>query len=306
MGKKPETCTDLYEEKTNNRVYKTVVEVNSKVENQQKDKEKKKETMSWGYSYSNGPHTWAVNYPDAAGHDQSPIDIHTGETIYDSDLATKPLTINYSEEDSFTACNTGSSFKVNISKTSELKDGPLTDVFRLEQFHLHWGSNDDHGSEHMIDGQSYAAELHLVHWNSTKYSNFNEAVNQPDGLAVLGIMIQSGAENTGFKDMVDTIRNVKKSGQTCQVLKSFNPKVLLPENTKEFWTYHGSLTTPPCYESVQWIVLRQPVQYSPNQLQALRSLLFTECEGECIVDNYRPPMPIGGRKIRASFQGTNL
>jgi carbonic anhydrase len=44
-------------------------------------------------------------------------------------------------------------------KYTELKDGPLTDVFRLEQFHLHWGSNDDHGSEHMIDGQSYAAEV---------------------------------------------------------------------------------------------------------------------------------------------------
>ena len=65
-----------------------------------------------------GPHTWAVNFPDAAGHDQSPIDIHTNETVYDSELESKPLVINYCEEDSFTACNTGSSFKVNISKTS--------------------------------------------------------------------------------------------------------------------------------------------------------------------------------------------
>lgn len=259
--------------------------------------------MSWGYAHSNGPHTWAVMFPDAAGHAQSPIDINTTETVYDSELEATPLTVSYSPEDAFTACNTGSSFKVNISKTSELKGGPLNDCYRLEQFHLHWGSCDNHGSEHMIDGQSYAAELHLVHWNSTKYSSFAEAVDQPDGLAVLGIMIQSGEENEGFKDMVDTIRNVKKKGQTCQVLKEFNPAVLLPENTNDYWTYHGSLTTPPCYESVQWIVLRQPVQYSPNQLQALRNMFSDEAEGMCIVDNYRPPMPIGDRKIRASFKG---
>ncbi|XP_045193507.1 carbonic anhydrase 1-like isoform X2 [Mercenaria mercenaria] len=304
MGKTLESCLDLTKGQGKNRGHKTVVEVQSKVQDLNIT-EKKKEAMSWGYSYSNGPHTWAVNFPDAAGHDQSPIDIHTNETIFDSELEATPLDINYGIEESFTACNTGSSFKVNISQTSELKGGPLTDVYKLEQFHLHWGSSDDHGSEHMIDGQKYAAELHLVHWNSTKYSSFADAASQSDGLAVLGIMIQSGAENEGFKDMVDTIRNVKKSGQTCQVLKSFNPSVLLPENTKEFWTYHGSLTTPPCYESVQWIVLRESVQYSPNQLQALRSLLNNETESDCIVDNYRPPMPIGGRKIRASFKGAS-
>nr|QFP92278.1 carbonic anhydrase [Archivesica packardana] len=259
--------------------------------------------MSWGYKNTNGPHTWAVIYPDAAGQAQSPIDIDTTETIFESDLAATPMSVNYKPEDRFTASNTGASFKVNINNVSELRGGPLNGCYRLEQFHLHWGSCDDHGSEHTIDGKTYAAELHLVHWNCSKYSSFSEAVAEPDGLAVLGIMIQSGAEHEGFKDMVDTTRNVRKRGQTCQVLKSFNPTVLLPDNMNDFWTYHGSLTTPPCYESVQWIVFKQAVQYSPNQLQALRSLLNADTDGECIIDNYRPPMPIGNRKIRASFKG---
>lgn len=258
--------------------------------------------MSWGYTSENGPHTWALHFPDAAGDAQSPVDINTHETIFDSDLETTPLSISYTPEDSFTAGNTGSSFKVNIKKKSELHGGPLTDCYRLEQFHLHWGSDASHGSEHTIDGKSYAAELHLVHWNCAKYSSFSEAVSQPDGLAVLGIMIQTGEENEGFKDMVETMRNVKNGGDSCEVLKTFNPSVLLPENTSDFWTYHGSLTTPPCYESVQWIVFRQPVQYSPNQLQALRSLLKSGSDCDCIQNNYRPPLPVGNRKIRASFQ----
>lgn len=259
---------------------------------------------TWGYKHDNGPHTWAVDFPDAAGNGQSPVDISTSDVIYDSDMCSRPLAVSYSEEDSFEVSNTGASFKVDISKDSELEGGPLSDKYRLEQFHLHWGSTDDHGSEHTVDGQAYAAELHLVHWNCTKYASFGEAVNKHDGLAVLGIMIEAGSEHRGFKDLTDTMRSVKPRGKSCKVLSNFQPACLLPENTREFWTYHGSLTTPPCYESVQWIVFKHSVQYSPGQLHALRSLLSTEEGDECIVDNFRPPLPVGDRKIRASFQAS--
>ena len=65
-----------------------------------------------------GPHTWAVHFPDAAGHAQSPVDICTNDVIYDSDLCAKPLTTTYKEEDSFQVINTGDSFKVNIRQPS--------------------------------------------------------------------------------------------------------------------------------------------------------------------------------------------
>lgn len=60
----------------------------------------------------------------------------------------------------------------------------------MEQFHCHWGCSDNSGSEHTVDGTSYAGELHLVHWNSTKYNSFAEAAGHPDGLAVLGVFLQ--------------------------------------------------------------------------------------------------------------------
>lgn len=255
----------------------------------------------WGYKRDNGPHTWAVQFPLAAGHGQSPIDIVTGDLVFDYYIAAVPLKISYVEEEAYEATNTGESFKVDISNVSELQGGPLKDTFRLAQFHLHWGSEDSHGSEHTIDGQTYAAELHLVHWNSTKYSSFGEAVDKPDGLAVLGVLIKSGAEHKGFRDLVDTMKSVPHKGNTCRVLKAFDPTCLLPEDTKKYYTYHGSLTTPPCYESVQWIVFSTPVEFSPNQLQSLRGLVNDTTGDECIVDNFRPPMPLGDRKVRASF-----
>lgn len=257
--------------------------------------------MHWGYSEEDGPHTWAVNYPLAAGKAQSPINIVRTSAEYDKDLEDTPLQFQYTGDDGYTVVNTGESFKVDLKHNSELEGGPLTGCYRLEQFHFHWGSDDDRGSEHTIDGKAYAAELHLVHWNFTKYNSFSAAVSRPDGLAVVGVMIQAGEENQGFKELEDTLKLVKVGGQSCKIPKRFNPSNLLPEDTRDFWTYHGSLTTPPCYESVQWIVLKEPVQYSSKQLQALRSLKKSIFDNECIQNNFRPPVPVGIRKVRASF-----
>lgn len=67
--------------------------------------------------------------------------------------------------------------------------GPLTDVYRIAQYHFHWGECDQWGSEHAVDGHYYASELHCVFWN-TRYAGIGEAVEKPDGLAVLGTLIE--------------------------------------------------------------------------------------------------------------------
>lgn len=255
--------------------------------------------MSWGYTKENGPHTWAVNFPLAAGDGQSPINIIPRDAIFDSELSTHPIQISYLPENNFEIENTGESFKVKITQKSEIREGPLNNTYRLEQFHLHWGSRDDHGSEHTINGQTYAAELHLVHWNCGKYSSFSEAVDKHDGLAVLGVMIQLGEEHKGFKMMTDCLGLVKCNGRHCRISTTFDPSCLLPDDTNSYWTYHGSLTTPPCCESVQWIVFEQPISFCHKQLEGLRSLQH-HGEGSCIADNYRPPLPLGNRKVRIS------
>ncbi|EMP42286.1 Carbonic anhydrase 1 [Chelonia mydas] len=75
--------------------------------------------------------------------------------------------------------------------SSVVTSGPLTGNYRLHQFHFHWSQTEDHGSEHTVDGAKYAAELHLVHWNSDKYSSFAEASDKPDGLSVIAVFLKN-------------------------------------------------------------------------------------------------------------------
>lgn len=86
----------------------------------------------------------------------------------------------------------GYCWRVDVDGTgSELTGGPLGDnIYKLEQFHCHWGSSNGKGSEHTVDGAAYSGELHLVHWNTTKYPSFGEAAAHPDGLAVLGVFLE--------------------------------------------------------------------------------------------------------------------
>uniref|UniRef100_A0A8D2JM20 Carbonic anhydrase 7 n=1 Tax=Varanus komodoensis TaxID=61221 RepID=A0A8D2JM20_VARKO len=124
-------------------------------------------------------------------------------------------------------------------------------------------------------------ELHLVHWNAKKYMSFGEAMAAPDGLAVVGVFLEG----------------------TKTQFKHFSPSRLLPP-CLDYWTYPGSLTTPPLHESVTWMVLKDPIRISDKQMEKFRTLLFTTEEDERVqmVNNFRPPQPLKGRVVRASFK----
>ncbi|KAM4718524.1 carbonic anhydrase 1-like [Anableps anableps] len=256
---------------------------------------------AWGYAANNGPDKWGDSFPIANGSRQSPIDIESKKASHDQTL--KPLVLKYDPSTCLEILNNGHSFQVTFVDdidSSTLKDGPVLFTHRLKQFHFHWGASDDKGSEHTVDGTKYPAELHLVHWN-TKYANFGEAASQPDGLAVVGVFLKIGEENANLQKLIDAFDSIKTKGTQCS-FANFNPETLLPR-CLDYWTYEGSLTTPPLLESVTWIVCKEPISVSSEQMAKFRSLLFSgEGEAECcMVDNYRPPQPLKGRAVRASF-----
>ncbi|KAG9356132.1 hypothetical protein JZ751_000976 [Albula glossodonta] len=247
---------------------------------------------SWGYAPHNGPDKWVQNFPIADGPRQSPIDIVPGQARYDAGL--KPLTLKYDPGTSNGILNNGHSFQVDFVDDTD-RSSPITGTYRLKQFHFHWGASDDRGSEHTVGGTKYPCELHLVHWN-TKYPSFGDAASKPDGLAVLG------AANPQLQTVLDALGAIKTKGKQT-TFPNFDPTILLP-GALDYWTYDGSLTTPPLLESVTWIVLRDPISVSPAQMAQFRGLLFTG-DGEapcCMQDNYRPPQPLKGRPVRASFK----
>ncbi|XP_051538368.1 carbonic anhydrase 2 [Myxocyprinus asiaticus] len=256
----------------------------------------------WGYADHNGPLKWVESFPIANGPRQSPIDITPKGASYDSSL--KPLKLKYDPSTSLDILNNGHSFQVNFADDNDssiLTGGPISGTYRLKQFHFHWGASDDKGSEHTVDGKCYPAELHLVHWN-TKYPSFGEAVDKPDGLAVVGVFLEVGAENHQLQNVLGALDAIKSKGNQTS-FKNFDPTFLLPKSL-EYWTYPGSLTTPPLHESVTWIVCKEPINISSAQLKKFRSLMFSAEEEDacCMVNNYRPPQPLKGRTVRASFK----
>ncbi|XP_058506406.1 carbonic anhydrase [Solea solea] len=256
----------------------------------------------WGYGAANGPHKWAEDFPVANGARQSPIDIVPKEAQYDSSL--RALKLRYDPSNANSILNNGHSFQVDFvddSDTSTLTGGPISGTYRLRQFHFHWGASDDRGSEHTVDGVKFPCELHLVHWN-TKYPSFGEAASQPDGLAVVGVFLKIGAANPRLQRVLNALDTIKTKGRQTD-FAAFDAKSLLPVSL-DYWTYDGSLTTPPLLESVTWIVLKEPISVSPVQMDKFRNLLFSGDEEApcCMVDNYRPPQPLKGRRVRASFK----
>uniref|UniRef100_A0A2R9ATI3 Carbonic anhydrase n=2 Tax=Pan TaxID=9596 RepID=A0A2R9ATI3_PANPA len=253
----------------------------------------------WGFP---GPEHWHKDFPIAKGERQSPVDIDTHTAKYDPSL--KPLSVSYGQATSLRILNNGHAFNVEFDDSQDkavLKGGPLDGTYRLIQFHFHWGSLDGQGSEHTVDKKKYAAELHLVHWN-TKYGDFGKAVQQPDGLAVLGIFLKVGSAKPGLQKVVDVLDSIKTKGKSAD-FTNFDPHGLLPESL-DYWTYPGSLTTPPLLECVTWIVLKEPISVSSEQMLKFRKLNFNG-EGEpeeLMVDNWRPAQPLKNRQIKASFK----
>ncbi|XP_071082394.1 carbonic anhydrase 1-like [Haliotis cracherodii] len=265
--------------------------------------------MSWGYSEADGPLHWVLYYEAAAGPHQSPIDIKTATTEYDPQLGYHPLRIEHTRQYDLEVENNGHSFQADVDESSTISGGPLGDAkYHLKQFHFHWGSSDLKGSEHKVDGKQYSAELHFVHWNATKYSTFDDAADKEDGLAVLGVFIKVGQANEEFKKLTDVMHEVHNPHTTTHVKTMFDSRYLLPGNVDKYWTYPGSLTTPPCYESVTWILLEEAICLSHTQLMHLRHLIggyHGDSHGgyheDNILNNVRTINPLGDRVVKASF-----
>ncbi|XP_056157746.1 carbonic anhydrase 14 [Lampris incognitus] len=261
------------------------------------------------YTRSNGlvgQSEWSEYFPDCGGSSQSPVDVVTNQTKYDPSLT--PLTpLGYGQHGNrpFTLYNNGHTVMIDLPDWMSL--GGLPWLYTAAQMHLHWGSGGPShgGSEHTVNGVSADAELHVVHFNSELYPNMSTAMTQKDGLAVLGILIETGEEtNQAFNNILNYLGRVRHADQKVSI-PAFDIQSLLPTDLGRYFRYNGSLTTPPCHQTVLWTVLHERVTISKAQLLKLETVLYSsraeDAERMLLQDNYRATQPLNQRVIFTSF-----
>ena len=186
-----------------------------------------------------------------------------------------------------------------------INKGPLSYNYTLDHLILHYGSDNKRGSEHLIDGFTFPAELQMFFYNSQLYPNWSDASHKPHGVVVMAILIQltnfeHPHENHMVKMAADVLKNSASKdtrSRSKQILINFSILDLLPTKTslKAFITYEGSLTQPSCSENVDWIILNKPLYISGHNLNQMRNTITG------FGDNFRPVQPILRRCIRTNI-----
>lgn len=222
----------------------------------------------WGYEGEHRPKHWenlsAEFFLCGNGIVQSPININR---TYKADLHNIEFTY---KDTPLKIVNNGHTIKVEYKPGSTITiDG---ETHELLQFHFHAPS------EHKVKGESHDMEIHLVHQNE-----YNE-------LAVVGVFIKEGEHNHTIQTLWNSLP--EEMGKEIEVhTTKINAADLLPDD-RSYYRYHGSLTTPPCSEGVNWHILKTPVEMSEAQIKKFKTVVGY---------NSRPIQPVNKRFILESL-----
>jgi carbonic anhydrase len=223
--------------------------------------------LHWNYGGHAGPAEWGALSPEFAtcklGKHQSPINIHGAKT---EEL---PAIEFHYQASPLAVIDNGHTIQVNYAPGSWIDIGGAR--YDLVQFHFH------KPSEEKIDGKAHAMVAHLVHKNAE------------GKLAVVAVLLDVGSANA----MIDSIwKNLPKEKEK-QVLvadTTVDASALLPKD-HGYYTFQGSLTTPPCSEDVTWLVLKAPMKVSDGEIATFAGIYPM---------NARPTQPLNGRLVEVS------
>jgi len=222
------------------------------------------------YSGDHGPGFWsetpgweACGRSTEPGARQTPIDIR--DTTPDPHLGRLDLRILDTE---ISLLNNGHTVEQEYENGSELVVNGS--IYELQQFHFHTLS------EHAVNGQRGVMEMHAV------FKNMADST-----IAVIGVIYEIGRNSRFLERLIDA-GLPRKSGDTVQSAKVIDLADGLTD-TSAYYTYDGSLTTPPCSETVTWFVLKHPATLSMAQFKAFNQILG---------NNFRPLQERNGRVVR--------
>ncbi len=221
--------------------------------------------VEWDYPAPGAPENWGDLSKEfrtcATGAGQSPVNL-TGYISADSTIA-----FHYAGA-AVTARNNGHTVYLDYAEGNSM----VIDGRRYELHGIHYHAP----GEHLLDGQDFAAELHLVHDDTN------------GDLAVVGLLFRIGKVSPLIQSLLDVAPEV---GRSVSLSNGPSAAEYVPGRL-EFYFYDGSLTTPPCTEGVRWIVMQQIDTVSEGQVRELQKLSAGP--------NNRPVQSLGERRVFAS------
>jgi len=206
--------------------------------------------------------------------------------------------------------NTGHALQVDVGKIdghyATVKGGHMEATYNIQQLQFHWGTNDTTGSEHTLDGKQSPLEMHIVTSHSEINPDFEaDKDSGTKATSVVGVFFEIGAANLQLQKLINNIGTGKvllagsevELKDTILDISGFFPKEWKPESGPYYY-YDGSLTTPPCFQSVAWHIVAKKATVSVEQMQTIRTLSRNTTDASDVIGfNYRPLQPRMNRQV---------
>ncbi|GFN88925.1 carbonic anhydrase-related protein 10-like protein [Plakobranchus ocellatus] len=269
---------------------------------------------TWTYDGPAGPQHWGELNPSwqlcNSGKFQSPINVEPRMLLYDPRL--RRLDAQVPDRVSGRLSNTGNDlvFRVDSAAWNQVNftGGPFMYGYRLAEIKLKIGKTNSHGSEHLVDGRAFSAELQLVCYNSDLATSLSKAQRLPYGVAIISIFAEVNYKdgNDAFRILVDAASEIQWKGQSTPI-PNLKVRAMLPD-TSYYVTYDGSFTQPGCLETVTWVLFNKPIKIQASQLNKLRQLQKQQQarSGTMAEGNIRTPMPLHNRPIRTNINNPSV